>query len=289
METGGYKRVQRVLLLVLFLNLLVAGIKIIVGSAIQSASLIADGFHSLSDCFSNIVGLIGIYFASQPEDEDHPYGHHKFETLAGMVISLMLILAGGKIVLGAFERFRNPNVLEVSTESLIFLAITLAFHAVIFAIEHTKGKLLNSQILLSDSMHTKGDVFVSAGVLVTLAAIRLGFPPVIDPVVSLVVASIILHAGYEIFKETSGVLVDSAAVDPGEVREIVMGFEDIKEVYNIRSRGCRNNLCIDLHIMVDPGLDVQRTHKLVHDIEDAIRAKFSARAKLTAHVEPHEE
>jgi divalent metal cation (Fe/Co/Zn/Cd) transporter len=104
--------------------------------------------------------------------------------------------------------------------------------------------------------------------------------------VSLVVAGFILHAGYEIFKETSDVLVDGVAVDSGEIRKVIMRFDDVRDVHNIRSRGSINDLNIDLHITVDPKLDVEAAHKLVHDIEDAIRTKFSAYAQVIVHVEP---
>jgi cation diffusion facilitator family transporter len=88
---NNFKRVQKVLFIILLANIFIAVLKIITGSIIKSASLTADGFHSLSDASSNIVGLIGIHFASKPKDEDHPYGHNKFETLAGLFISVMLI------------------------------------------------------------------------------------------------------------------------------------------------------------------------------------------------------
>ena len=259
------------------------------GSVIKSAGMTADGFHSLSDGFSNVVGLIGVYFASQPEDDRHPYGHNKFETLAGMLISIMLFLAGGKVVLGAVRRFRAPIIPEITVESLLLLLVTLVINIVVCVVEYRKGEELNSQILISDSMHTRSDIYISAGVLITLAGIRFGLPAVIDPIVSLAVAGFILHAGYEIFQETSGVLLDSVAVDSGAIREIVMGFEDARDVHDIRSRGSRNSLSIDLHITVDPKLDVETAHKLVHDIEDAVRGKFGAHAQVIAHVEPDEE
>lgn len=286
MEESNFKQVQQILLVILLANLLAAGTKIIVGSVIQSASMTADGFHSLSDGFSNIVGLIGIHFASKPKDDEHPYGHTKFETLAGLFIAIMLLLAGGKVILGAIERFREPIVPEISVESLVLLMITLIINVVVCVAEYSKGRELGSQILIADSMHTRSDIFISAGVLVTLAGIRLGLPPVIDPIVSLVVAGFILHAGYEIFKETSDVLVDGVAVDSGEIREVIMRFDDVRDVHNIRSRGSINDLNIDLHITVDPKLDVEAAHKLVHNIEDAIRTKFSAYAQVIVHVEP---
>ena len=275
MKENNFKKVKIILFIILLVNLLVAMLKIIIGSIIKSSSMTADGFHSLSDGSSNIVGLIGVHYASKPEDENHPYGHHKFETLAGLFIAIMLFFVSGRVILGAIERFKNPIIPEVTMESLIVLIITLIINIVVSTTEYKKGKELNSQILISDSRHTKSDIFISLGVLVTLIGIKLGLPPIIDPMASLVVAAFIIHAGYEIFKETSDVLVDGVAIDPEEIRDIVLGFDEVIDVHKIRSRGNINDLYIDLHIVVDSKLDVESSHKLVHDIEDAIKEKIN--------------
>lgn len=289
MGKNNFKKVKLVLFIILLANLLVAALKITIGSIIKSASMTADGFHSLSDGSSNIVGLIGIHFASKPEDEEHPYGHNKYETLAGLFISVMLFFAGGKVILGAIERFREPIIPEITTESLVMLIFTLIVNIIVSVAEFRKGKELNSQILISDSMHTRSDIYVSLGVLVTLAGIKLGLPPIIDPIASLVVAGFIIYAGYEIFKENSDVLLDSAAIDSEEIRDVVMSFENVRDVHKIRSRSSINDLNIDLHIVVNPELDVEKSHELVHDIEDAIKAKFNKNSQVIAHVEPDKE
>ena len=97
MEKSDFKKVQQILFIILLVNLLVAALKIIIGSIIKSASMTADGFHSISDASSNVIGLISIHFASKPEDEGHPYGHNKYETLAGLLISIMLFLPVEKL------------------------------------------------------------------------------------------------------------------------------------------------------------------------------------------------
>lgn len=284
---NNYKKIQLILITVLFANLLVAALKIVIGSVIKSNSMTADGFHSLSDGSSNIVGLIGIHFASKPVDREHPYGHNKYETLAGLLISVMLFFAAGKVVLGAIERFRKPIIPEITVASLFILIFTLIVNIVISIIEYRKGKELNSQILISDSMHTRSDIYISLGVLITLIGVKLGLHPIIDPIASVVVAGFIIHAGYEIFMENTSVLLDSAAIDADKIRDVVMSFENVKDTHNIRSRRDINELNIDLHIVVSPDLDVEESHKLVHDIEDAIKEKFSENSKVIAHVEPY--
>ena len=121
----------------------------------------ADGFHSLTDGTSNIIGIIGIGFALKPRDEDHPYGHKKFETLAGLGIAMMLFFVSIDIIKGAFAKFFNPVTPNVTVESIIALVVTLIINIFVSTYENKKGKELNSDILIADSMHTRSDIFVS--------------------------------------------------------------------------------------------------------------------------------
>lgn len=287
MGSNNYKKIMWVLWVILFANLGVAFLKIIIGSIIKSTSMTADGFHSLTDGSSNIVGLIGIYFASRPVDEDHPYGHNKFETLAGLFIAAMLFFIGGKIIYEAFSRFMNPVVPQVTIESLITLVVTLGVNIFVCTYEYKQGKKLNSYILISDSLHTKSDIFVSIGVIITLVCIRLGLPPIIDPIASLVVSGFILHASYEIFRSTSDILVDKAAIDTDKVKEIAMEFDEVREVHKIRSRGSENDIHIDMHILTEPNLSVADSHELTHRIEKELQDRINESIQIIAHIEPY--
>ena len=286
---SNYKKVKQVLWTILFANFAVALLKIIVGTVIKSASMTADGFHSISDGTSNIVGLIGIGIAAKPKDKEHPYGHTKFEVISGLFIGAMLLFLGGKIVLDALASFKNPVVPEITTASLIALVITLIINIFVSSYEYKEGKKLNSYILISDSVHTKSDIFVSIGVLATLIGVKLGLPPIIDPIASLVVAGFIIHASYEIFQSTIDVLVDKAIVDDEEVVKILKTFEEIKAYHDIRSRGSENNIHLDMHIMVDPGMTVEDAHRLSHDIEDKIREITNENSQVIVHIEPYYE
>ena len=179
MVDSNLKKVRRVLIIIFFANILVAVLKIIVGGLIKITSMLADGYHSLSDGSSNIVGLIGIWYASKPEDKEHPYGHSKFETLAGLFIGIMLTMVA-----------------------------TLLVNILVSRYEFAAGKKFHSHILISDSLNTKADIYVSLGVLLTIMGIKLGLPNIIDPIVSIIVGFFIFHAVYEILKENCAVLVD---------------------------------------------------------------------------------
>jgi len=289
MNIDNYKKIRKVLWIIFFANLLVALLKIVIGSLIKSSSITADGFHSLSDGSSNIVGLIGIGLASKPIDKDHPYGHKKFEVLSGLFIAAMLVFMGGKIIINGIVGFTAPKALSITPESLITILITLFINIIVSKYEYSIGKKLNSYILISDSLHTKSDIFVSLGVLTTLIGIKLGLPPIVDSIASLVVAGFILHASYEIFISTSGILVDKAILDDEFIKNAISDFSEIKDIHNIRSRGSENNIYIDMHIMIDPKYSVEDSHVLLHKIENKIREKTNNTTEVIIHVEPYYE
>lgn len=287
--TDTYGKVRNILFIILIANLGVAAMKILLGMMIDSASMTADGFHSLTDGSSNVIGLIGIKIASKPVDEDHPYGHRKYEVLAGMFIAAMLFFLGGKILLEAVGRIRNPVVPSVNLWSLGVLLATLVINIFVTVTEYNAGKKLGSAVLMSDAMHTRSDIYVTIGVLITLIGIKLGLPAVIDSIASIVVAGFILFAGYEIFKTTSDVLVDHVVLDCKAVAEAAMTFPEVRDVHKIRSRGTEQDCHLDMHVMVDPATSLEDSHALMHRIEARMREKFAGISSVIVHIEPYDD
>ena len=283
-----FKKIKNVLWIILFANVLVALLKIVIGSKIQSSSMTADGFHSLTDGTSNIIGIIGIGLAVKPKDEDHPYGHKKFETLAGLGIAMMLFFVSATIIKEAFTKFFNPTTPNISAESIIILVVTLIINIFVTNYESRVGEDLISDILTADAAHTRSDVFVSIGVLGTLIALKLGLPPIIDPIISLVIAGLIIHTGYEIFKDTASILVDKYVLDNNAVLELLKAFPEVKNVHRIRSRGREDDMFVDLHIMVDGGFTVNEAHALSHNIEENIKKTINENAEVIIHIEPYD-
>ncbi|HBF2540845.1 TPA: cation transporter [Clostridioides difficile] len=282
----NYKKVKQVLWIILFANFAVVLLKIIIGNQIKSYSMTADGFHSLSDGASNIVGLIGIFFASKPKDKNHPYGHKKFEIITSLFISGMLFVIAIKIILSAVLRIANPVVPAITIESLIALIITLFINIFVCMYEYRIGTKLNSYVLISDSLHTRSDIFVSLGVLVTLVGVKLGFPVIIESIVPIIISAFIIYSAYGIFRPSIGILVDRVAVDEDYIKEIVFEFNEVRDVHNIRSRGSKSSIYIDMHVMVDPFISVEQSHDLTHKIEKQIQEEINENAQVIVHIEP---
>lgn len=281
------KQNKRVLYWVVAANLTIAAVKIVLGVQIGSASLTADGFHSVTDGISNFIGLLGITLAARPKDTGHPYGHKKYECLTGLAISVMLFYIAAQISTDAVRRWGQPNSLQISGMDMLLLIVSLIINIVVCISEYRAGKRLNSYILISDSLHTKSDIYVSAGVIVTLWLVKLGVTPFIDTVVSLAVAVLILHAAYTVGKSTISVLVDSAIIDVDAVRNIALNFPTVLDVHKIRSRGSANDMYLDMHIVIQADLSLKEAHKLVHSIEASLKQAISPNLQVLIHVEPY--
>ena len=282
------KEIKKVLWIILFANIAVAVMKIVLGIVIKSGAVLADGFHSLTDGSSNVVGLVGMTMASQPVDKEHPYGHAKFETMSSLVIVGALAMLAFEVTTSAISRFSNPVVPQIEPWTFVVMLATLAINLVVTSLEGRAGKRLQSSILTADAKHTMSDVFVTIGVILSLGLLELGFPVWIDPVVSLGVAVMIIKAAVEIFMEASKVLLDAQTVDASVIEKHLKDIPEVKAIHNVRSRGTATQQFLDLHVLADPDMTLTQAHELAHRIEAAIQAGMpETKVQVITHLEPN--
>jgi len=251
----------------------------------QSGSMFADGIHSFSDGASNIIGMIGIWVASNPPDEDHPYGHQKYETFSALAISTFLFVVCFFIIKGAITRFFHPVVPEVTSLSFVVMIVTMFVALGVTLYERRVAKELKSDLLMSDALHTQTDVLTSLAVIVALIGTRMGFP-IVDPIVSLVIAAVIGWAAFGIIKESSDVLCDKVVLDEKEIKRVAMTIPGVKDCHEVRTRGRKDYIYVDLHILVDSTLSVEAAHEIANNIEDTIKEKIQGVFDVFVHIEP---
>ncbi len=285
MEKNRYIKIRNILIWTLGLNWLVAFAKIIYGFIINSISVTADGFHSLADGASNIICLVGIAVASRPKDDKHPYGHKKYETFTSVFIGGLLFFISLNILKEVVSRFRNPALPQVSPFSFVLMLITLAVNLFVVAYEYQQGRKLNSDILISDSMHTRSDIFASLSVLIALVAVKFGLG-IIDIIAGIFISILITLCAIEIFKESSFVLCDGSAIDSNQIEAVVKAIKGVKACHKVRTRGRADDVHIDLHICVDTDMHVDMAHGLSHRVQDEVKRKFSGVADVIVHIEP---
>lgn len=277
--------IKRLLIYVLVLNWVVALTKLVVGYIIKSSSMVADGYHSLSDGASNIIGFLGIWLASRPKDESHPYGHKKYETFASIGIAFLLFFVCIGIIHESIERFRKPVVPDVNFLSFVVMFATLIINFMVVFYEYRVGRRLKSDILIADSAHTKADILTSLSVIAALFAVRSGWY-FLDPLIAIFISAFIAHAAIEILKESALVLCDSAVVDTKKIAEIVMAIEGVLSVHKIRTRGRCDDIHVDLHVLVKNDMHMDTAHKLSYRIEAEIKDKISGVSDVIVHMEP---
>ncbi len=282
----NFLKIRNVLFSALLFNLLAAIVKTVWGYATQTISMQADGFHSFLDAASSGVGLVGVWVASRPADESHPYGHRKFETFASFSISVFLFFGCFEILKNSFGRFQSGLVPNITKTSFIIMLITMGMNMILSRWEREKGTLLKSEVLLADAFHTKSDIFASLSVIVSLAAGRAGYP-MIDPIAGLVIAAIIGKVGWEILMESSKVLTDYSRIHPNEIRDLVMKISGVEECHAVRTRGSMNHVYVDLHIHVAPEMPLEKAHILSHKVEAEIMRRFPDVLEVVVHLEPH--
>ena len=269
----------------LFLNLVVAFAKIIYGNLTSTLSMIADGYHSLFDGVSNIIGLAGSFIASRPPDSDHPYGHQKYETVASTFIALLLIFVGVEIFRDALNRFLVQSTPEVTDVSYLVMLGTMCINYLVTRYENKQGVSLRSQVLIADSMHTRSDIYVSLSVIVSLTAINLGFP-MIDPVVALMIAFLIFKAGYGIIKESSRSLLDMSRIEEKEICDLVMGIKGVKGCHKIRTRGSMGDIKVDMHLLVRSDMPLEDAHIITHMVSKKLKGEYKDISDVVIHLEP---
>lgn len=286
LDLEKYNEIKSVLTKTFILNLIIALIKIGYGLWFKLISMIADGFHSLLDSSSNIVGFIGIRMAVKPPDAIHPYGHRKFETFASLGISLLLFLACYRIAEDAFQRLRNPVQPEAGLMGFIIIIISLILNFFVARYEFKKGHQLKSQVLVADSAHTKSDFYASAIVLLSLIFIRLGFP-FLDILSALFIAILIFKAALGILSEGFSVLADTSQVKYEEIERIASQVQGVFACHKIRTRGLADDIHVDLHILVEPEMDTTKAHDVVHEVERKILENVQGVTDVIIHTEPY--
>ncbi len=281
------RAVSRVLAVTLALNLLVALAKIAYGTLAHSLSIRADGFHSLTDSANNLVGLVGVWLASRPADEGHPYGHHKFEIIAAGLVGLSLLAMAYDVASGAVQRlFRGHGELpHLDLWAFVVLLVTLAVNTGVANWERRRGQALKSAMLLSDATHTRSDVLVTLGVLVTVLLVRLGLTAV-DVVAALAIAAFIAFAGIQVLRTNLGYLADGAVLDPAPIEALACSVPGVASAHKVRTRGSPGRVYVDLHIQVAPTLDVVQAHRVTHWVIDAIKGRYPDVRDVLIHTEP---
>jgi len=274
------------LLVVLALNMTVALVKIVVGVRTGALTVLGAALESGLDMLNNMIGVMLVEVASRAPDEEHPYGHDKFETLGALGIVGFLSISCFELLREGIEALIAPRApLTIRSTDFVVIVATLAVNVVVVAFERRRGRKLGSVFLLADASHTATDILVTLLALGSLALSRVGWPW-LDAALAITVALIIAWSGAKILRQSIPILVDERAIDAHELRSVVLAVPQIRDVRNVRSRSTASGqLFAEVTVAVSGETSVDAAHRLADAVEAAIEREFGT-SQVTVHVEP---
>lgn len=294
MECTNEKEVYRVTLAGSAINAGLVLFKLVAGFLGNSAAMIADGVHSLSDFLTDIVVIVFVRISNKPQDKDHDYGHGKYETLATALIGMALFAVGIYILIsGALKIFMVLSGHELESPGMLawvaaLVSIALKEWAYQFTVK--TGKRIGSHIVVANAWHHRSDALSSIGAAVGIGfAILLGHQwVVLDPIAAVVVSFFIMHTAYQLIRQALDELLEKSLPDDVE-NEIVAVVENdpvVSEVHHLRTRRIGNNIAIEMHVRMPGNISLYESHCHATEIEKRLRSKFGSSTHIGLHVEP---
>ncbi|MBT8118739.1 MAG: cation diffusion facilitator family transporter [Gammaproteobacteria bacterium] len=285
------KETNRITLWGVAVNLFLAVIKTVGGIMGQSQALLADGIHSLSDLASDAMVLVAAKHAGEDADEDHPYGHGRYETLATVALGILLMGVAGGIAYDAILRLENPEDIAIPASfTLIIAAISILSNEALYHATRAVAHKIRSPLLEANAWHHRSDAVSSIVVLFGIGATFIGYP-LVDAIAAIIVALMIGKIGLDLSRQSVQELVDTA-LEPEMVEQIkntILDIDDVRELHLLRSRRMGHNALVDVHIQVSPKLSVSEGHHISESVETALIEKFDEVNDVTVHIDPEDD
>ncbi|MDH4157440.1 MAG: cation diffusion facilitator family transporter [candidate division Zixibacteria bacterium] len=273
----------------LVVNVLLVVFKLWAGTISRSQALVADAVHSLSDIFSDVVVLLGLKWARKDEDDTHPYGHARIETISSMVVGLLLVLVGVGIAYKATMSIYNHDVSRPGPIAIFAAATSILLKEAMFWYTRLVGMRLKSPLLIANAWHHRSDALSSVAVLLGVTAVYVN-PNwhLADAYAALVVTFFIVKVGLNLtwlaFKELADTAPDEAIV--ARLTEDVRAVHGVRQVHDLRARHSGTQIFVELHIVVDPELTVREGHDIAREVKARLLAKFTEVTRVIIHVDP---
>lgn len=273
------------------INVLQTLIKIGFGILGQSAALIADGIHSLSDLLSDLLVIIAVRLGSREADHDHPYGHRRYETIATVILGLSLMGIGGAIVWSVMQRMANPEQLPVPNQlSLVVASVSILINEWLYQYTKRIAKQTRSKLLLANAWHQRSDALSSLVVLIGIGAVMMGYP-LADGIAAVVVALMVAKIGLNLVFESIKELVDTSLPPAlvADIRAAIHAIDGVEGIHLLRTRQMGEDALIDAHIVVDPRITVSEGHMIGDIVRDDLIRRFDDVMDVLVHVDPEDD
>ena len=295
MEREG--KIRRITICGAVVNVLLTVAKIIAGVVGHSAAMIADAVHSLSDLLSDFVVLVFTRISSREKDKEHSFGHGKFETLATLIVSVILIAAGARLLAGSIKSIvgvLNGEVLpKPGYIALIAAVVSIVAKEILYRLTADVAKDVNSPVVMANAWHHRSDAMSSIGSLVGIGgAILLGSSwTVLDPIASFAISIAIIVVAVKMSLPSLAELLETALPEDVEndIIQTAMSVPGVRNVHELKTRRNGVSVIIDAHIVVDPSISIVEAHDIATSVETALSLRFGPETQMSIHVEPAED
>ncbi len=277
---------QKVALIAILANILLAGSKISIGLISSSAAILAAGLDSLVDIFSSFIGYLGIKISSKPADEKHPYGHHKFEVLAGVIITLIVLVAGLGIIYDAYQNFLEPSQIKLGYLAFGVMLFSVIVNEIMARLKIHYGKKEGSISLLSDGMHSRLDVYSSLAVLLGLFLTKYWIYA--DACLALLIGLYVIKGAFSIGKDAVGSLLDVSA-DPEIENQIKEIAEQEKiEINSLKTQKKGSAITANLEIKLANNLSVEQATKISQNLRKKLIQQIESLQYVSIQITSHQ-
>ena len=288
------KEIMHVTLVGSVVNFLLLVFKFVAGIVGNSAAMIADAVHSLSDFITDIIVFVFVRISGKPEDECHAYGHGKYETLATAIIGLFLFAVGVGILLNGVTDIAdviNGKLLDAPAPlALIAAAVSIVIKEVLYRYTISSGKGLESQAVIANAWHHRSDALSSVGTFIGIGgAICFGDNwRVLDPLAAVVVSILIIKVAIDLVRPCIDELLERSLPPTVEnrIREIILSFPNTSSPHHLRTRRIGNHIAIEVHVRMDGATPLAEAHSVATAIEHRLKEEFGAATHVGIHMEP---
>lgn len=270
-------------------------IKFVAGIVGNSAAMVADAVHSLSDFITDIIVILFVRISGRPEYENHDYGHGKFETLATAIIGFILFFVGGGILYNGassvIDTIQGKPLTSPSIWALVVAALSIIFKEILYRYTIYKGKDLNSQALVANAWHHRSDALSSIGTFIGIGgAIILGEEwRILDPIAAIIVSIFIMKVSLQLLKPCIDELLERSL--PADVEQriisIILSIPEVSSPHNLRTRRIGNHIAIEVHIRMSGDTPLYKAHEIASTIKHRVKAEFGEQTHIGIHMEPH--
>ncbi|MHC4666678.1 MAG: cation diffusion facilitator family transporter [Planctomycetota bacterium] len=281
------KRIRSITNVGIGTNIALSAIKLVVGTLGNSMALVADGIHSISDMATDLMVLIGLHFGSKEADVKHPYGHGRIETFSSVVIALVLILVGLGMVYKAGIYITESHMTKPGAAALFVAVISIVVKELLYRVTKNVAVATHSAALYANAWHHRSDSLSSVAVVIGLVSLMLGFKYG-DHIAAMAVGLMIALVGVRVILDCLNELTESA-VDEGtieHIKNIVNANGQVRQWHKLRSRLVGREVFLDLHILVDPDLNIAAAHEIAESLENSLHEQITRPVNIIVHVEP---